>query len=150
MSLLTTYTVKSKAAQNVWCFKYSLKGLLVSFEILDGELTLKQINWLLDQKHFPFTELQIKAWGKMLKDNFEIVIGEPDLSFDTAWEQYGYKVGKKEAQDAWRKMSEANKVRFFLSIEPYKRYIARKQISPIYMVRYITKERYNDDYDNIK
>lgn len=41
---LTTYTVRSKEDGFIWVFKYGLNGTFRSFEVLDGELSLKQYN----------------------------------------------------------------------------------------------------------
>ena len=46
MELLTTYRVKGKLIGLIFLFKYDLKGNLKVFEISEGELDDKQIDWL--------------------------------------------------------------------------------------------------------
>ena len=44
--LTTTYTVKMQSG-DIWQFKYNLKGILIEFKAVDGELTEKQIDFLI-------------------------------------------------------------------------------------------------------
>ena len=150
MDILTTYTVKSKNTPNVWCFKYSLNGLLVSFEILDGQLSLRQIKWFLDERNFPLTEIQIKAWPDLLKENFEIIIGEPILTFDALWELYGYKYKKYESEKKFNKLTPADKIRCFMAVPGYKKWLARKTTSQALLSTFIHQRYFDDDWSKIK
>ena len=48
MNLTTTYTVKMQNG-SVWVFKYNLNGILVYFNVLEGELSEKQQDFLYPQ-----------------------------------------------------------------------------------------------------
>ena len=61
MNLTTTYTVKMQNG-SVWVFKYNLNGILVYFNVLEGELSESQQNFLYPQGNFPWRELHIKEW----------------------------------------------------------------------------------------
>jgi len=76
MSLQRTYTIKSKLNGYVWLFKYSLNGDFISFEILEGKLSAKQVSWLFggtnennefQEGKFPIVEDTIKVWQTTLR-----------------------------------------------------------------------------------
>lgn len=150
MSLQTVYTVKSKNSQNVWTFKYNLNGLLSSFEVLDGQLSLRQINWFLQDGNFPFTEIQIKAWPELLSENFEIIIGEPDLSFDSLWDLYGYKFKRFESERKFNKLTPADRVRCFMAVPGYKKWLSKKTISQALLATFIHQRYFDDDWTKAK
>lgn len=146
MIQLTTYTVKSKNSLNVWVFKYHLNGTLALFEVLDGILTEIQITWLFRKGQFPFQEDQIKGWQKQLKQNFEITIGEPDLSFEALWIAYDNKVKRKASEAAFKKLKPADIIRCFQAIPGYNKYLQRKGTSKALLSSFINGEYYNDDW----
>ena len=106
MEQLVTYTIKSKNSNNIWEFKYHLNGVLYSFKALDGVLSTKQIDWLFVKANFPYKEDQIKHWQKKLKANFEITVGEPDLSFEALWKLYDHKIKRVESEKAFNKLKQ--------------------------------------------
>jgi len=150
MNLYTTYTVRSKNSTNVWQFKYHLNGTLAAFEILEGMFDQAQIEWFFIKGRFPYLEDHVKHWKLKLQKNFEIEVGEPDLSFDHAWLVYDYRVGKKEAKSAFDRLTKAKKILFFMSLPAYKKFLGRKGTAQLYMSSYINGERYNDEFHKIK
>ena len=146
MIQLTTYTIKSKNSANVWVFKYHLNGTLALFEVLDGILSEKQINWLFRLGHFPYQESQIADWQKHLKENFEISVGEADLSFDALWNAYENKVKRQEAEKAFKKMKPADVMRCFQAIPGYNRYLSRKGTAKAMLATFINQAYYLDDW----
>lgn len=150
MSQLKSYTVKSKNSENVFVFKYHLNGTLAMFEVLDGILSPEQIIWFFQKGNFPHLEQQITHWQKTLRSHFDISIGEPDLSFDAAWEKFDYKVNRKKAETAFAKMKPANIIRLFLSIDPYKKYLSRSGVAQAHLATFINQERYNDEFHKLK
>ncbi len=147
--MLTTYTVKSKNTNNVWEFKYDLNGNLKAFNVLEGVLSKKQVEWLFRQGKFPMEEIDVKEnWIPNLKQNFEIIIGEVDLSFDAFWNAYNKKVGKRKmAENLWNRLSKAEKLLVMLSIPRYKNYLKYypKQ-DMMYATTYLNQEAYKNDY----
>uniref|UniRef100_A0AA94JML1 Uncharacterized protein n=1 Tax=Flavobacterium columnare TaxID=996 RepID=A0AA94JML1_9FLAO len=99
---LITYTVKSKTDGFIWLFKYHLNGIFKSFEIIDGELSAKQYQWLFCSGKFPGMESQLQGWKEKLKDNFEIIKAAPVLDFENLWNLYNHKVKKHEAEKAFK------------------------------------------------
>lgn len=148
MEQLTTYTVKSKQSGYIWIFKYHLNGDFKSFEILDGTLSAKQIKWLFSGLNFPATEstMQIEWMGKTLKDNFEIIKAAPILNFENLWNLYGNKVSKFDAEKAFNKLNDADKIKCFLAIPGYKKYLAKKGTGTAHLATFIHRQYYNDDW----
>lgn len=150
MEQLTTYTIKSKNSNNIWEFKYHLNGVLYSFKALDGVLSVTQIEWLFVKANFPYKEDQIKDWQKKLKANFEITVGEPQLSFETLWILYDNKVKKFEAIKAFNKLKEPDIIRCFLSVPGYNKYLQRKGIAKAHLSSFINKRYFDDDWNKAK
>jgi hypothetical protein len=146
MTQLTTYTIKSKNSANVWVFKYHLNGTLALFEVLDGLLTEVQVNWLFKLGHFPYQEQQMREWQKNLKQNFEIVVGDPDLSFDTLWNAYDNKVKRQLAEKSFAKLKQADVIRCFQSLPGYNKYLARKNTAKAHLSTFINNAYYLDDW----
>lgn len=128
--LTRTYTIKSKLNGYVWQFKYTLNGDFVSFEILEGKLNAIQVTWLFGGKNkkdefqegkFPILESSIKIWQTKLKDNFEITIGEPDLSFENLIKIYPANPlsKRKIALERFEKLTKAQKIKIFLKTPEY-------------------------------
>lgn len=146
----TTYTVKSKKDKYVWEFKYDMDGSLVSFKILEGKLSGKQIDWLFSTGNFAANENVMKnVWMLKLKANFEISVGEPDLSFETFYNVYGNKIKKTKAEAAWKKLRKADKILALQKIKSYKGYLKRKQVAQMNPEAYINQKRWEDDFDSI-
>lgn len=146
--LRTIYTVKGRNFPVVWEFSYDLDGFLKQFNLLDGELTEQQIHWLFHPKRFPYRENAILSWSKAIK-SFEVIIGQPDLSFDAFWKAYNYKVGKIPAEKAWKKLSKADKLQAFKSIKPYNAYLRRKGLEKAYAQKYFNDRKFEDKFNTI-
>lgn len=149
MEQLVTYTIKSKNSNNIWEFKYHLNGVLYSFKALDGVLSTKQIDWLFVKANFPYKEDQIKHWQKKLKANFEITVGEPDLSFESFWNLYDYKVKKFEAEKAFKKLKEPDIIKCFLTVPGYNKYLQSKGVAKAHLSSFINKRYFEDEWQKV-
>ena len=66
MQQLTTYTAKSRLNGFVMVFRYHLEGNLQSFEILEGTLLKKQIDWFFSSGNFPYDDsFVLSLWDAM-------------------------------------------------------------------------------------
>lgn len=146
METLTTYTVKSKNSAAVWVFKYHLNGTLNEFKVLEGVPTETQFNWLFRMGNFPYFEAQIKEWQTKLKANFEMTVGEPDLSFENFWNIWGLKVKRDGSEKAWNKLSDADKIKCFLNYKKYQDHLIRTGQAKAHLVTWLNGKRYNDEY----
>jgi len=144
--MLKTYTIKSKNSNNVWVFKYSLNGFLNHFEILEGNLSETQEQWLDEKNNFPLREQKMKEWQKNLKQNFEITIGDPDLSFDAAWNLYGNKVKRVFAERSFEKLNKADVIKLFIHIPKYLKRINKSKEAQAHFATYINQRYFEDEY----
>jgi hypothetical protein len=144
MSLITTYTVKMENG-DIWQFKYNLKGVLVFFNVMEGDLSDKQELFLYINGKFPWKEDQIKDWPKKYK-TIKLEVGEPDLSFKALWNLYDNKVSKFDAEKAFNKLSDADKIKCFLAIPGYKKYLAKKGTGTAHLATFIHRQYYNDEW----
>jgi len=139
-----TYTVKIEKG-DIWQFKYNLNGFLIGFNVLEGEISQAHSDWLFVKGKFPYHEDKIKDWQKNLKQ-LTIEVLEPDISFEALWNLYGNKVSRFDAQKSFKKLSQADQIKCFLSIPGYKKYVARKQIGTAHLATFINRQYYNDDW----
>ncbi len=139
----TSYTVKLEN-NDVWVFKYNLKGLLVGYEVLDGELSDKQFEWLFPQGKLPIKESIIDEWRK--KKNLKIVLDEPDISFENLWKQYGYTKSKQDSEKAYSKLNKGEKIKCFLALKDYEKDLAKSGTAKAHLSTWINKKRFNDEY----
>lgn len=144
MNLTTTYTVKMQNG-SVWVFKYNLNGILVYFDVLEGELSQNQQDFLYPQGNFPWKELQIKEWSKRFKTAI-IEVGERDVSFEALWNLYKEKVKRVQAEKAFNKLKEQDVILCFLSIPGYNKYLQKKGISKAHLSTFINQRYFEDDW----
>ncbi|SDX10747.1 hypothetical protein [Flavobacterium degerlachei] len=142
--LTTTYTVKIESG-GIWQFKYNLNGVLIHFNVMEGELSTAHSDWLYKKGKFPYLEDHIKDWKKKLKQ-LTIEVGEPDFSFEALWDFYGNKVSKFDAQKSFNKLSQADKIKCFLATPGYKKYLAKKQTGTAHLATFINRQYYHDDW----
>ena len=158
MNQETTYIIRSKLNGYVWRFKYYLNGSFKSFEILEGQLLPNQVLWLFGGKtekefkegHFPIIESTIKVWETKLKENFEITIENPNLSFDSLWKLYDNKVKKFEAEKAFKKLKEPDVIKCFLTVREYDKYLQRKGIAKAHLSTFINQRYFEDEWHKAK
>jgi hypothetical protein len=138
------YTVKMQSG-DIWLFKYNLKGVLVFFDVLEGDLTDKQEKFLYLDGKFPWKEAHIETWKKLYK-TIAIEVGELDISFKALWNLYDNKVSKFDAEKAFNKLSDADKIKCFLAIPGYKKYLAKKGTGTAHLATFIHRQYYNDEW----
>jgi hypothetical protein len=144
MNLTTTYTVKMQNG-SVWVFKYNLNGILVYFNVLEGELSESQQNFLYPQGNFPWRELHIKEWSKRFKTTI-VEVGERDISFEALWNLYNHKVKRVEAEKQFKKLKEQEILLCFLSISGYNKYLQKKGTAKAHLSTFINQRYFEDDW----
>lgn len=150
MEPVTTYIVKHKDQDIVWEFKYDLKGNLKSFKVEDRPLSGSQIKFLINDNKFPVLESIMKdVWMKAKKSVFEIIIGRPDLSFDTFWDLYDYKVKKVVSERSWKRLGKKAQLDAIAYIPTYKNYLKRKHIQQAAASTYLNQSYWLDNHASI-
>lgn len=143
----TKYTFKSKNTPILIEFQYDLDGRLRAFEIVEGELTNEQFKFLFDASRFPHTESRVEVW-KVKVTSMEITKGEPDLSFNTFWNLYNYKVGKKATEMQWKKLKPLDRINAIKAISSYEGYLKRTHIAKVYPERFLRNRRFEDQFNS--
>lgn len=143
MALETIYTVKMQSG-SIWQFKYNLKGILIYFNVMEGDLSEKQEKFLYLDGKFPWRETQIKEWAKLYK-HATVEVGESDLSFENFWKRYDLKVKREASEKAWIKLADTDKIKCFLRLKKYNQNLARTNQAKAHLVTWINQKRYNDE-----
>lgn len=153
MEQLTIYRAKGKTMGLEFLFKYDLKGNLKVFEIAEGELNEEQILWLFSS-NFPTTESVIKEkWIKLEKYTkvFTVEISPADLSFESLWIIYDYKVAKQDAIKSFKKLKENEIIEIFVDVPKYKQFLKyNPKIPQLHLASYINGKRYQDERPMLK
>ncbi|GIZ10003.1 hypothetical protein [Flavobacterium sp. UMI-01] len=138
-----TYTVKIRSGE-IWKFKYNLKGVLIHFEVMEGDLTDKQETFLYHKGKFPWKEAHLKDWEKLYPPT-TVEMTDFDLSFENIWKQYNLKVKKENSEKAWNKLSDQDKIKCFLRLKKYNANLATNGQAKAHLVTWINQKRYNDE-----
>lgn len=144
MSLTRTYTVKIEAG-DIWQFKYNLNGFLIGYNVLEGEIEQVHSDWLFPGGKFPYKEDKIKDWKKKLKQ-LTIEVGEPEITFAALWILYDNKVSKFDAEKSFNKLSDADRIKCFMAVPGYKKYLFKKGTGTAHLATFINRQYYNDDW----
>ena len=137
--------------------KYSVTSSNFSGEVYytfddEGILCKLEVNANVLKEHrmaiLKATPIELSDFLQMPKNYPTMRIDEvpTDLSFDTFWKAYNYKVSKKDAEKAWKQTSEAHKVLALKAIKAYDKWLATKTQPKVYPSTYLNKERYHDDF----
>lgn len=148
MEQLTTYRVTGKQTAIAFIFKYDLNGNLKVFEMVGEPLNEMQKVWLFGTYRFPIDEEKIILWTKSpdFISRFKVEKIAADLSFERLWEQYNYKMGKKDSEKSFKKLKEPEIIKVFLSLKGYEAHLKRTGQAKAYLATYINKEYYNNEY----
>lgn len=140
MALETTYTCTSNKGGQLF-FKYDLNGFLIEFKYSGRELTKTAADYI--HGRIPLNETLIDWYTK--HKHFEVVKGEPDLSFDNFWITYGDKQKKKRSQDLWKKLSNDDKFNAIAYIKRLKSSYRLKNFSMPLPDTYLYNKRWLDE-----
>lgn len=138
------YMVTSNSFDGELVFKYDLNSLLIAFEI-QATLTPSQRDWFF--KNLPLNEQTlVVAWPKASKTMRVQEVPE-DLSFETFYNRYAYKVGdKKKCQKLWANLTDENKAKALHAIAKYHKFVESTGTAKVYPERFLSKEYYNNEY----
>lgn len=119
---------------------------LIGGEISEPEkMESRDVDWFW-RSFIPYTmdELHRRAKGKFV----EVTEIEPDLSFDRFWNEYGYKVGKKQrSENLWKAMKKDEKVLCLKSISKYKFWVAQQPNGfSLYPETYLSQKRWENEF----
>ncbi len=143
--LRTTYTIKGRDFPIIIEFQYDLNGILKVFKIIEGAFTDKFKNWLFHPVRFPYKEATMNSWKGI--NNIEVIIGTPVIDFEAFYNTYNYKMGKLEAERAWKRLNKTEQYEAIKNIKAYEGYLKRKNIAKVYPATYLNKKRFQDNFN---
>lgn len=111
----------------------------------DADLNDRQKEWL--SNNFPMT---LEKINEMVAAGYiKAKVIECQISFESFWEKYNYKLGKKEAKRFWDKLTEGDQIVAFMNIDPYDFYLIKNpQIQKLYPASYLNphNRKFENDY----
>jgi hypothetical protein len=126
--------------------RYNASGALQMMELL-GNWTIEQQRALCDE--IPTTIEQLHgSFMKKRSDTSKLMEVKMDVSFDSFWTAYNYKLGNKEkARKIWEKLAESDKINALNTIPLYDRMLLMKQTQDkVYAERYLSQRRWENEY----
>lgn len=126
-------------------FKYNDADGLILYKD-DSEMTPQQRIWML--RHIPVIAGELEELKVKIKGSLDEV--PPDLSFDTAYNAFGYPRNRFRAEPLWNKLKEGERLNCMRSFKPYQRYVERKGIAMMCFDRYIRERQFETDWRTLK
>lgn len=139
------FIITSQSFDGHIALKYNQEGRLILYKN-DSEMDSVQQDWML--KNMPLMEGQLVQFSSRIKGHLEEV--PPDLSFETAYEMYGYKRNAYRAKKVWEKMNAGDKMNCIRSFKPYQKYVGRKGIAQMCFDRYLSERHWETEWNSLK
>ncbi|GAB2586421.1 hypothetical protein [Spirosoma areae] len=141
ISVAQRYSITSPMFEGQLMFYYNEQDVLEGFSN-EAEMKPEQIKWL--ATHFPMTIADLE-WVAGSSSTIIIRRTTQELTFDEFWEAYKLKVNKKEAQVAWDKLTEPERVQAFENIPGYNYFLMyRPNQNKMYPDTYLRGKFAND------
>lgn len=125
---------------------YHLDGRLAGLRFSE-DATREQILWAFDNAAMWVDKDgggDLQAYMKGLGRKVKVEEIPPDISFTRFWEAYGNKVSKMQAEQAWQRLSRAERVRVLVAIPKYRKFSTAKGYDLAYPAKFINKRMYED------
>lgn len=144
LNISMKYAITIKRTTTVTAVAQYEEGMLHKLELPLG-ITKEQVNWL--KQSIPGDEIDLNTWSRSASWIIVEQIPE-DLTFNTFWEAYNYKVGKKErAIKLWLALSEADRTKALRSIPKYNWWLTKKQnMERLYPETYLNQRRFDNEF----
>lgn len=138
--MLQEYIIQGQTDKRSIRVGYNEEGDLISI-VLDGELNADQRRYAL--RNLPVGVNYIFDVAK--KFGWKVTPVAFNLSFDHFYEVYGNKVGKKQAQKVWDRLSKDNKIKALMYIKTYDQNLKLTPgVQKKYPATYLNSEPWND------
>ncbi|MBN1651730.1 MAG: hypothetical protein JW857_10400 [Bacteroidales bacterium] len=107
------------------------------------ENTLKQLNFMLS--NLPAMESELESFVVLHKLKLNRV--QQDLSFESFWNAYKYKVGKKaRTERLWNSLDKLERELVFIAIPKYHRFISSKNQESAYAETWLNNRMWENEY----
>jgi hypothetical protein len=133
------YAITSAQLDGCITLEYEAEGGMLVSASFDFAMRADQAAWL--SKHFPTNERFIESLKTSISGTVHKYESLP--TFADFYNKYGNKVGKKEAETAWKKLTDAERVQALRHIVKYKQSIKGWQ-DMLMPASYLNKKRFLD------
>jgi len=135
---MITYLITHKKTSSTMLFKYSLKGVLISFKL---NFKPKKEFYKLLNPPFPFFIEAIELYKK--SSLFLVQEIKEEISFKTFWDKFAYKYGNKQkAERIWNLLSDQQQVKAIAYIPTYKNMLIQSNKDHLYPETYLSQKRF--------
>ena len=135
---MKTYHLTSTAFTGYVSIVFGDNGLLQSTDMSTATLSEQQQRWFLH--NIPSVEADLQRIIAS-SDTAKIMEVKQEVTFEDFYRRYGNKVGKKEAQRKWARMSKAEQIKAYNFIP---KYLQGLTVAMMYPASYLNAERWND------
>jgi hypothetical protein len=125
---------------------YNGDGLLQIADFSGSGASFEQVAYLVKKMPVLIDSLE----GFCQTSNLEAVECDFEISFDSFWNEYGYKVERKRTEQLWKAMSKIKQLKAYMSIPAYKRFLKRKKIEQKYPDTYLRSEAFETEWDKVQ
>jgi hypothetical protein len=124
--------------------EYDETGMLSSLKVEGGDVNARR--WLF--QHIPVESEDIETFRHFFGNKVSVSEVPQDTSFNTFWEAYAYKVGKKEKViQLWQALSEPDRLACLKAIPKYNRWLAQKaNIEKLYPQTFLSQRRWENEF----
>lgn len=142
--MIKHYVIKSTKNRARMVFRYNQNGKLIGYDLL-GEYNQKQELFLFEQISHLYEEEKLKVYCEETKLPLQLIQG--DLTFDSFWNIYDHKVGKKpRCKKLWEDLPDSEKALAIAYIARYKDKIkAMGQGNPMYPETYLFNQTWHNE-----
>ncbi len=111
---------------------------------IEGDISMAEIDFL--KNEIPWFEIGLDRFQSITRGKVSRI--ELDLSFDSFWNTYAYKVGNKlRTEKLWDKLSDIEKARVLKSIKVYDQFLEfKKNQEKAYPETYLSQRRFENNY----
>lgn len=137
--LLTSNKLKGKIL-----LEFTGEGILCHMEVDPQDASVEMMKWFLGRLPLHEAAMDPKIYNHLLK----IEPVPEDLSFESFWDAYGYKVGKKyRVKKLWESLDNTDRAAALAGIRKYDRYLnLHKGIAKAYAETYLRHRYWENDY----
>lgn len=141
-----TITFNGKHSQIHITAEYGENGVLRGLRFEEEGLSAEAVSFC--YMRVPFLEEELPLAGAQKSTHIHVLPVPKDLSFNTFWEAYGYKIGDKtRAMKLWVALGDADRVMCLRSISKYNQYLKQKpSMERMYPETYLKQERFRNEF----
>ena len=142
MEAAHNYIVTGRNRQGTLTFAFAEEGQLVFFDS-DMELDAETSRAIIT--HCTTLDEFVTRMNK--SPNFYFRPAILDITFKNFWAMYRHKIGRKKAEEGWKKLKKAKKIKAITAIQQYDNNLRMNPTKPkLHASTYLNQERFEDEF----